>query len=540
MGDHQMTLAQRLASKKYDRQEVLQALRGQRLPTHLGYALIKLCIIRGILHVPSFAQGAAAILRGLPDHPQYTRALNARAIMSNHLPDMDPVTRPEELPYCIWYPDVASEDTYRKLAERYPQMRYQVARSCAVAGYTQLFLDLEHVLPEVAVAEDARDAGSHAIFTHIMEQPVQYKVFDDYQRTISPDNPLPACLNGDTCVVSTIKDQKQAFLTPADPDDWMEMLIDGPGFTEMRYNITEDQGVQESALKPWEKTYSSADLMLDLFTSPLPTHLPAGNKDMLVRTAAFYGDIDRYARLRRPKPTHTDVVFIVRGIYHNSLFALWWSRQRNSPEGEPSHMRNWHNIQQAITARHIMNNDLSRILSRKDDYMDLPYLIWYPDIARHETYLALAHRMPQMREACVRAAIYAGYVEVFDEILLLPGVVPNVYLHTEAKHSSNPHFMSALQSRAKDLGLDNWSDPRGHHPWKKISVREIAFLRKSNHLVPSPHMGLAYGDFIDQGAVYNETISHTDGLDLYLMVPESWRPEKRSVELDYKDWPPNW
>ena len=120
----QQTLAQRLCSKEYDRKDVLGALRGEKLPEHLGYPLIKLCTVRGILHSASFAEGEAAPLRGLPEHPEFTRALNARAIMSNRIPDIDPIQRPEEVPYCIWYPKVASEDTYRQLAEKYPQMRY--------------------------------------------------------------------------------------------------------------------------------------------------------------------------------------------------------------------------------------------------------------------------------------------------------------------------------------------------------------------------------------------------------------------------------
>ena len=540
MGD-QKPLAQRLASQQYDRQDVVQALRGEKLPEHLGYPLIKLCIIRGILHSPPFAEGEAASLCGLPEHPEFTRALNARAIMSNRVPDMDPTARPEELPHCIWYPEVASEDTYRQLAKRYPQMRYQVARACAVAGYTELYLELEDVLPEVSVAEEAREAGSDAIFERIMAQPVRYKVMDDYFRTINTETPQISHLNGNTCVLSMIKNQKQEFSTPSDPDDEFAMFFDDLGFEPMMYNITEDQGIAESVPET-TSSLSSADLMLDLLTRPLPADLPAGNKDLLILTAAFYGDIDRYVRLRRPKALRDEKFCIVRGIYHNSLFALWWSRQQEAPEGEPFQMQAWGHIQKAITARHIMNNDLSRPIAKQDDRESLPYLIWYPDVASAETYRALAHRVPAMREACVRAAIYANYSNLFDELLLLDGVVPNPYLLTEAEMSSNPHFLSALQSRADQLGvkmarstLDSSSEP-----WKLVSVRNSSFLRRGQWLVNAPSTELVFGEFLEQGAVYNGVRAETDRLELFLMAPESWRPEKGSVEVDYKEWPSNW
>lgn len=58
--------------------------------------------------------------------------------------------------------------------KHYPDMIYHAARSCAVAGYFDLYLELQ-VLPEVHVAVEARDAslarknkGSEAIYEQIM------------------------------------------------------------------------------------------------------------------------------------------------------------------------------------------------------------------------------------------------------------------------------------------------------------------------------------------------------------------------------------
>jgi hypothetical protein len=60
------------------------------------------------------------------------------------------------------------------------------------------------------------------------------------------------------------------------------------GFDEMMYNITEDQRIKDYF--PYSNegpVLSSTDLMLDLLTSPLPADLPAGNKNLLLITAAL-------------------------------------------------------------------------------------------------------------------------------------------------------------------------------------------------------------------------------------------------------------
>lgn len=274
------------------------------------------------------------------------------------------------MPYCIWYPDVASEDTYRQLASRYPLMRYAVGRACAVAGYTDLYLAL-NLRPEVSIAEEARDAGSDPIFNHIMAQPVRYRIMDDYYRKVDLDSYLVGPLNGDTCVLSVLRGQKQEFKDPlvgGDDDHWFG-LMDTPGFEEMLYNITEYQAIDEE-----EPEHVARNYMLDLLTSPLPADLPAGNKDLLILAAAYYGDVDRYTRLRRPKPHEKEIFCVVRGNYHNSLFAIWWSRQENPPKHAPFHMPFWRYLQKSINARYIMNNDLSRIIAN-EDWETHPYVI---------------------------------------------------------------------------------------------------------------------------------------------------------------------
>jgi hypothetical protein len=72
--------------------------------------------------------------------------------MSNVIPaDID---SPYEYPYCIWYPDVALENTHREVAAKHFDLRHQVGRACTVAGYTDLYLKLDR-LPDMSIDEEA-------------------------------------------------------------------------------------------------------------------------------------------------------------------------------------------------------------------------------------------------------------------------------------------------------------------------------------------------------------------------------------------------
>lgn len=237
---------------------------------------------------------------------------------------MNPV-RPEEFPYCIWHPEVASEATYRELARRYRQMVYQVGRACAVAGYTDLYLALD-ILPEVHIAEEARESGSKAIFDAIMSSPVKYSVMDDYIRSVDIEHPRPAHLNGDTAV-RWMLEIKQDYSNPINVTDNNEndlIEIGGdPGYDKTIFNITEDMGIDEYDTR---RSGPREDVTPLLYT-PLPDDLPTVGKDLLILMAAYYGDIERYVRLRRSVMLEKELSCIVRGIYHNTMFAKWWSLQ---------------------------------------------------------------------------------------------------------------------------------------------------------------------------------------------------------------------
>lgn len=288
----QLPMEKRLAIAKYDAEDCKDAIHGSRIPKTLGEQVHRLCTIRGIRHHYGFAQE----LRGVT--PEFTRALNARDIMSGIIPT---ISQPEETPYCIWYPEVPKEDTLRALVQRYPDMLYHAARACAVAGYIDLYKELDP-LPEVHVAEEAGYAsmqkssnGSQQIYQHILSQPVKFEIMNDYTRTVNIAGRRVASLNGDTAAYSSLTARSkyygpQEFKSDSKP--WGRFCTD-PYY----FNITEDWGIDDHDCKAPE----APEDYLPLVYSPLPADLPLISKDKLIHVAAYNGDIDRYARLRRPQ-----------------------------------------------------------------------------------------------------------------------------------------------------------------------------------------------------------------------------------------------
>ncbi|KAI1169947.1 hypothetical protein F4777DRAFT_592335 [Nemania sp. FL0916] len=290
--------------------QCLAALRGEITPADLGSVSLRLCVLHGIRQHDGF--GAELRCSHSPPKASYSssliRALNARDIMSNRIPDIE--------------------------------------RACAVAGYVGLFKKLE-LLPEVSIAEEAGDCavagneGSSTIYDIIIRQPLKFSVLDDYARSSQLDNPRHVVgLNGDT------------------------------------------------ALKP----EPAGDDMTRLLYSLLPADLPIGNKNVLILMAAYYGDLDA----------------VVRGIYHNTMFAIPLTSTISV-------------IHRAILAHFIINNDLSRITDTLP--IDaLPYMVWYPDRAHPATYAELVRRRPEMNFQWGQIGPYegleadAGPIDLFIEL----------------------------------------------------------------------------------------------------------------------------
>lgn len=88
-------MATRVQFYEFDRAEFRAACLGESVPHALGIPLVRLGIVRGIRYRTGFGEGLRGVL------PIFTRALNARLIMDNHIPE---ISKDDEVPYCIWYP----------------------------------------------------------------------------------------------------------------------------------------------------------------------------------------------------------------------------------------------------------------------------------------------------------------------------------------------------------------------------------------------------------------------------------------------------
>lgn len=200
------------------------------------------------------------------------------------------------------------------------------------------------------------------------------------------------------------------------------------------FNITEDQSIDDHETKDTRHFDDHTSLLY----SPLPKHLPNVKKNLLINAAASEGNVDRYCRLKRPfgkmGGSH-EIPALVRGVYHHPFFAKWCSLQPEFLKCEE--------IQNAITARYIMSNDVSRVTAETDVCQ-----IWYPSWASSDTYREVLRRAPvTMRDTIARAAIVTDHYSLFDAADPDPS---NIYIGIEASESPNPYYYQALQTKAED------------------------------------------------------------------------------------------
>lgn len=505
MNNHTPSISNAFQNVKYNYGECLQAIRGIKLPANLGSRIARICAVRGIRHHAAFAT-IAKILHGLPECPEITRALNARSIMSNVIPEM---SNPNDVPYCIWHPDLATESTYRSLASKYPHMRYHVGRACAVAGYTVLYDEL-NLLPDVAIAEEARSnvSGGRPIFDAIMTRRTKYAIMNDYDRTIDLKNPRVSSLNADTATRPSL-DLTQRL------DEHENVAIIQTHY----FNITEDWLVAEHdhGHTADRLTYKEASLLY----TPLPADLPNDRKDILILLAAYNGDIDRYARLARPRHVRHEVSCIIRGIYHNTMFAKWWSIQSNRHRSPK--------IEAAINARFIMNNDLSR-LSKDTPEEHLPYLIYYPGWASSVCYEQLAHRKPSMKPQILRAAVIQNDQDLFDRIF--PDVNPDYFLVREARVGKNPYYLDKLISKATALDIDVVTPPYMDE-WKS-QTRAAEMEHSSTFLSSSISLQSVHSD-LEASHIYNGIMADVSEIELFVCSPKDLIPGEGSEIVDVGD-----
>jgi hypothetical protein len=229
--------------------------------------------------------------------------------------------------------------------------------------------------------------------------------------------------------------------------------------------------------------------------NPLPKHLPNMNKDLLIVMAAYNGDIDRYARLRRPFNVRGEHNCILRGIYHSTIFAKWWSLQTSASTN--------YRILSAINARFIMSNDLSRIT---DKTKDLPYCIWYPDLASEHTYRELAHRQPRMKAAVARACIIAGYKGLFTQL----DVKPDPGLMAEARSVADPFYRHDLERKLETVDISR----RDYSGWAGTN-RDLAMKRAElKKIVSLQHVGISFD------GIYEQLECDTGDIDLNVCVSD--------------------
>jgi len=475
-------IRRRLVQTAFSAADCESSLRGLTpLPENLGNKGVRLSLISGIRQHTALARSEGVTALCFIDGQEvFVRARNARLIMSDEVPGSELMPDRASYPYCIWYPDVAGEDTYRKLAAAFPDMRYQVGRACAVAGYAGLYTELD-LLPDPSIAEEAREAGrtnegARQIFEQIMATPVRYGVMNDYNLTIELENPRPgACLNADTAVRATLEGRVKYRDHSDHAVPWRY------------FNITEDWGyaLEEVELEEAKLT----DDEVALLASPLPFDLPTMKKDLFILVAAFEGNLDRYARLRRPgHSVPYELHCLVPGVYRSTALALWLERNSDIIEVVAGWWADWEApaLRRAIHARHVMNNDVHRLLDADPpvDDDELPYWIWYPTIPLSSTLCRLAEARPAMRPQCARACIAAGYRDGFTKIMEMDAAAPfhpdtetypekyplpaDPHLNKEAERSPDRAFYTAdLERRRTERGIP----PRrfGHDHWKSIT-----------------------------------------------------------------------
>ncbi|KAG7411309.1 hypothetical protein Forpe1208_v010384 [Fusarium oxysporum f. sp. rapae] len=272
------------------RQDQEKAIRGDGVPRLLEDRDSRAALIRGIRLHYHLAM-SEPVRRLSSSMPQVARARNARRIMSNGIPEW---MTAEEQPYCIWHPDMATEDTYRSLASKFPDMRYQE-------------LDL---LPEVSITEEARESetdGGKLIYEEIMSFKSRYAIMDDCKRTIElMDYECPAYLNGNTEVRWRLTARQG--ITRWSNDDLL------PCIEEDMHLSLEDQELGE-------RHGTLTDEEAKLLYSPLPRDLPTVKKTLLTQMAAHDGNIERYAQLANSGRTLTqlDQDCVIRGVLHHTI-----------------------------------------------------------------------------------------------------------------------------------------------------------------------------------------------------------------------------
>ncbi|GAB0136378.1 hypothetical protein EsDP_00004679 [Epichloe bromicola] len=139
-------------------------------------------------------------------------------------------------------------------------------------------------------------------------------------------------------------------------------------------------------------------------------------------------------------------------------------------------------LRRAIHARHVMNNDVSRLLDAQPPISndELPYWIWYPTLPSASTLCRLAETREAMRPQCIRACIAGGYRMAYSKIMtmsndtksgenILPAADADVIMEAEASPDGD-FFVADLKRRQQEQEItpllptyDRW---KNCIPWR--------------------------------------------------------------------------
>jgi hypothetical protein len=288
------------------------------------------------------------------------------------------------------------------------------------------------------------------------------------------------------------------------------------------FDITEDAGVAEEGTE-WEPR--DVPELATLLSEPLPKHLPIIEKDLLIQMAAYHGNVERYSRLRRPRKIRGETAYLLHGILHHAQFARWVVKQPDLYEGG--------HVPPACHARLIMNNILSSVNTPTIREGELPYQIWYPDLAAESTYRALYDLHPCMASQILRAIIVGRYYPLFEHVLSRTS--PDEAVLYEAKRHPDLYFHARVAQRIADVGGEVVRVAN----WKRSPPR----LWKINDAWVPHRMEREIGTGWD--ACNSRMHCTTRDLDFMTCVPEEWKRnmdggQDADLHIDYVNWPPGW
>lgn len=189
--------------------------------------------------------------------------------------------------------------------------------------------------------------------------------------------------------------------------------------------------------------------------------------------AAYEENVDRYHRLRRPVMVESEQKAAIRGSYHSTSFAMYWTKC-DFNIGRPI---DGNLISLAITARRVMVNNLSDIDECLDDKAGpeyFPRLIRHPLFPRPETLMELIRRRPNdmfiRRSVVALASIAADYQWIYDTIKPWPVM----RLWQQALKSPNPHYREDLKRRAASGEYPGVKDfPDWYCDWYEQEAKDL-------------------------------------------------------------------